>query len=370
MPHASTLVVKIGTAALSAQDGVPDSGLLDSLVGELAALKRAGNYVVLVTSGAVGTGRALAKRNKLSGHNDPVTERQILASLGQARLMAIYQDILAKHGMLASQILLTKQDFHTRAHHKHMLRLFEALRERPEILPIVNENDCVTVDELMFTDNDELAGLLAAMVGAERLVILSNIAGVYDKPPDQDGAKILPRIDWARPKDLPSDVRGSSREGRGGMASKMNMARKMSALGISTHIASAREPSVLDRILRGDPVGTSFAPNPGKRNAVKRWLASEVNQAPAFVTANACLAEMLRDPHRAISLLPVGLEKVAGTFAKGDIVRIEDSDGATLAVGVARYDSAALRQALGKKRQPIFIHYDQLHRIECRDPFA
>lgn len=368
MPH--TLVIKIGTAALSAEDGAPDPRILGALVAELVELKQAGHYVVLVTSGAVGTGRAMAKKDKLLNHNDPVTERQILASLGQARLMTLYQDILAKHGMLASQILLTKQDFNSRTHHKHMLHLFEALREQPRILPIVNENDCVTVDELMFTDNDELAGLLAAMIGAERLVILSNIAGVYDRPPDQPGATIIPSIDWSDKKNLPSDVRGSSRGGRGGMASKMNMAQKMSALGIRTHIASAKESAVLNRIMRGEPVGTSFAPAARKQNAVKRWLASEVNQAPACVTANSCLIEMLRDPHRALSILPVGLEKVTGTFAKGDLVRIVDMGGATLAIGVARYDSAALRQMLGKKRQPVFVHYDQLHRIECRDPFA
>ncbi|MER2519797.1 MAG: glutamate 5-kinase [Bdellovibrionales bacterium] len=370
MVSSNTLVVKIGTAALSAEDGAPDPRILGALVGELAELKRQGHYVVLVSSGAVGTGRAMAKKDKLAGSNDPVTERQILASLGQARLMALYQDILAKHGILASQILLTKQDFKTRSHHKHMLHLFEALREQPRILPIVNENDCVTVEELMFTDNDELAGLLAAMIGAQRLVILSNIAGVYDRPPDQPGAKIIPSIDWNDKKALPSDVRGASHGGRGGMASKMNMVRKMSALGIRAHIANAKENAVLSRIVNGEPVGTAFAPLPRKRNAVKRWLASEVNQAPASVTANACLVDMLRDPHRALSLLPVGLEKVTGTFAKGDLVRIVDESGATLAIGIARYDSAALRQSLGKKRQPVFIHYDQLHRTECRDPFA
>jgi glutamate 5-kinase len=145
------------------------------------------------------------------------------------------------------------------------------------------------------------------------------------------------------------------------MASKLNIARKMAALGIRMHIASAHEPDVVNRILRDEPVGTAIAPLPGKRNTVKRWLASEVSAAPAAVTANEGLAAMMRKPGQAISLLPVGLSAVKGEFGKGDLVQVVDEKGKMLALGVARYDAAALKQALGKKQQPVFIHYDQLH---------
>ena len=355
------LVVKIGTAALSLPDGTPDPVLLGSLVAELAALKRDGHNVVLVTSGAVGTGRGLIK-NKMRLHNcDRVAERQILASLGQARLMALYQELLAPHGFLAAQVLLTKQDFRTHSHHKHMSRLFAALREQSHILPVINENDSVTLDELMFTDNDELAGLLAALFNADRLIILSHVAGVYDRPPDEAGAAIIPLIDWQQKKGVPGQPKGKSTTGRGGMSSKLNIARKMAALGIRTHIASAHEPDVVTRILRDEPVGTAVAPLPGKRNTVKRWLASEVSAAPATVTANEGLAAMLRKPGQAISLLPVGLTGMKGEFGKGDLVQVVDEKGKMLALGVARYDAAALKYALGKKQQPVFIHYDQLH---------
>ncbi len=145
--------------------------------------------------------------------------------------------------------------------------------------------------------------------------------------------------------------------------SKLAVAKKMSALGIRTHIAPASEAKIIARLLRDEAVGTTVLPLPGKRNAVKRWLPSEVNKAPAFVTANERLATMMRKPDQTISLLPVGLTKISGTFSKGDLVQIVDDSGKTLALGVARYDAATLRQALGKKQQPVFIHYDQLHRI-------
>ena len=358
-----TFVIKIGTAALGAADGMPDARLLGALVGEIAALKRAGHQVILVSSGAVGTGRAMVAKNAPLHPSDPVAEKQILASLGQARLMSLYQDLLTPHGLLASQILLTKRDFSSRAHHKHMAHLFAALTRQPHILPIINENDSVTVDELMFTDNDELAGLLAAMINAERLMILSHVAGVYDRAPDEEGARIIPLIDLAAKTGLPTSTKGKSQTGRGGMTSKLNIARKMASLGIRTHIAAARESGVIGRLLRDDAIGTTILPLPAKRNAVKRWLASEVNAAPASVTANTCLAAMLRGPDQSFSLLPVGLARINGTFAKGDLVHVVDESGAALALGIARYGAEELRPRLGQKQQPVFIHYDQLHRM-------
>lgn len=355
------LVVKIGTAALSRADGTPDPVLLGGIVTELAALKKGGHNVVLVSSGAVGTGRGLIKGRMNLRNCDRVAERQILASLGQAKLMTLYQELLAPHGFLAAQILLTKQDFRNHDHHKHMTHLFAALREQSHILPIINENDSVTLDELMFTDNDELAGLLAALFAADRLIILSHIDGVYDRPPDEPGSQIISTIDWQDKKGVPGSTKGKSTTGRGGMASKLAIAKKMAGLGIRTHIAAAKEAEVLARLLRDETVGTTSLPLPGKRNTVKRWLASEVASAPASVTANDGLASIIRKPGQAVSLLPVGLTRVKGEFGKGDLVQVVDEKGKLLALGVARYDADALRQSLGKKQQPVFIHYDQLH---------
>ncbi|MEJ0063957.1 MAG: hypothetical protein WDO70_12425 [Alphaproteobacteria bacterium] len=179
-----------------------------------------------------------------------LAERQILAALGQPRLMTLYQDLLAPHGIIPAQILLTKQDFRTRDHHKNIAHLFAMLHGQPHILPVVNENDSVAITELMFTDNDELAGLLAAMLNADRLIILSNIAGVYDCPPDEPGAAVIPVIDWQEKKSAVTV--GKSKTGRGGMASKLGIAKKMAMLGIRTHIASAREPEIIGRIMRDE----------------------------------------------------------------------------------------------------------------------
>ncbi|MFY9286969.1 MAG: glutamate 5-kinase [Alphaproteobacteria bacterium] len=254
------LVIKIGTAALGAGDGMPDPKVLGALVTELAALKKAGHQVLLVSSGAVGTGRAMVKKHAPLQPCKPGAEKQILASLGQANLITLYQHLLDKHGLLASQILLTKQDFSSKDHHKHMADLFSALQKQPHILPIINENDCVTNEEMVhvdnFSDNDELAGLLASMMKADRLIILSHIKGVYDRPPDQKGATIIPLID-ANKK---ISTKGKSQSGRGGMASKLAVARKMAKLGICTHIASANEKNVLARLLADKPLGTTFMP--------------------------------------------------------------------------------------------------------------
>lgn len=369
MSQSLTLVIKIGTAALGASDGMPDARLLGSLVDEIAGLKKAGHQVVLVSSGAVGTGRAMMKKQKPLQHCDPIAERQILASLGQARLLALYQELLTPHKLLASQILLTKQDFHSRRHHKTIGHLFASLRQQPHILPIINENDCVTVDELMFTDNDELAGLLAAMMQADRLIILSHIAGVYDRSPEETGASIIPLIDFMKKMGIPGATRGTSKGGRGGMQSKLAMARKMASLGIRSHVAAARESKIITRLLKGEAIGTTVAPLPVRRSAVKRWLASEVHHISANVTANARLADILRTVEARISILPVGLTKISGSFDKGDLVQLVDERGQPLALGVARYDAENLKPALGQKNQPVFIHYDQLHRLR-HDQFA
>jgi len=358
------LIIKIGTAALGAANGMPDTERLGRIVAEIALLKKQGHHIILVSSGAVGTGRAMVKNHKGSiQHCNPVIERQILASLGQAKLMAFYQELLTPHELMASQILLTKQDFRTRGHYKYIVNLFASLQRQPNILPIVNENDSVTIDELMFTDNDELAGLLATIVNADRLIILSHIAGVFDRPPDEKDAHIIPFIDWKKNKGLPESTQGKSQTGRGGMKSKLGITRKMAALGIRTHIAAASEPQIITRILSNENIGTTISPLPGKRNAVKRWLASDMNQAPASVVANSCLAAMIRQTGQVMSILPVGLIKISGQFTKGDLVKIVDEEGLTLALGIARYDTATLKQALGKKQQPVFIHYDQLHSV-------
>jgi glutamate 5-kinase len=367
MAASETLIIKIGTQTLTKKNGTLNLPLMRDLVQQIVTLKKQGHRVILVSSGAVGTGRALVAKNPLKKIADPVNEKQILAAIGQAHLIQTYQKMLDKHGITAAQILLTKQDFVTKHHYQNIEHLFQSLRSQDKILPIVNENDSVAIQELMFTDNDELAGLLAAQLAADRLIILTNVDGVYDRVPSEIGAEIIPVMDPQGKKGapFPSVSTEKSMAGRGGMLSKVNTARRMSNVGITMHIAAGYEPNIMVRLVQGETIGTTILPHK-KISSVKRWLAAAPNerhqQAVAHVIANKTLADKLRDPDHVLSILPVGLIGIRGQFAKHDRVHVVDEKGHILAVGLARYDDATLKDRLGQQKQPVFLHTDTLYR--------
>ena len=362
-----TLVIKIGTQTLTTADGVLDYSVLQNLVAQIASLKKQGHFVVLVTSGAVGTGRGLLQQRPQLHAASPINEKQILAAIGQAHLMQAYQQILDQYNLQGAQILLTKQDFITKHHYQNIAHLFQSLRQQDFILPIVNENDSVAIQELMFTDNDELAGLLAAQLGADRLMLLTNVAGVYDKSPSEPGAQIIPVIDsnGKAGAPMPSLTAEKSALGRGGMQSKINTARKMSRLGITTHIANGHEKDVVIRLATNEQVGTTVLPQ-RKASSVKRWLAMAPQYGASMETpsviANTRLTEQLKDPDKILSILPVGLTAINGLFAKGERVQVLSEDNELLAIGLARYDVNQLRDCLGQQQQPVFLHIDTLFR--------
>ncbi len=360
-----TFVIKVGTQTLTTPAGLLDVSLLADLIAQIVTLKQQGHFVVLVSSGAVSTGRSLLANRSPLQTNNVINEKQILAAIGQTYLMQAYQKILDRHAMQSAQILLTKQDFITRHHYQNIAHLFESLRQQAFILPIVNENDSVAIQELMFTDNDELAGLLAAQLSADRLILLTNVDGVYDRAPSQPDASIIPVIDPAN-KNMPSLTAEKSALGRGGMQSKLTTARKMSGLGITTHIANGRTPHIMTRLVNDEAVGTTILPQ-RKKSSVKRWLAitpqtQDHGLMTPNVTANVCLAEQLRDPDKTLSILPVGIIGVTGEFTKGDRVHVLSEDLELLAIGLARYDSATLISRLGQQKQPVFLHTDTLYR--------
>jgi glutamate 5-kinase len=355
-----TLVIKIGTQALTTTSGALDRAMLASLSKQVSALKDQGHFVVLVSSGAVGAGRQLLGGKTLP---DPVTTKQVAASLGQAQLIQTWQAECAPYGLTAAQVLLTRQDFQTRSHYLNIQRLFDAYRVLPKILPIVNENDSVAIQELMFTDNDELASLVAMQLQADRVMILSSVPGVYDGDPSQPDAKIIPVLDpdGKRGMAIPSVSQSKTATGRGGMVSKLASSRKLARVGITTHIADAREDNVLARLLADERLGTTILAA-RKAGPIKRYLASGQGKLSGAITANACLAEQLRDPDRILSILPIGLTAIDGAFEKGDLVAVHDEQGERLAVGVAKYGDKVLRGYLGQPRMPVFLHYDSLLR--------
>jgi len=352
------IVIKVGTQSILSPEGIPCEPVMAHLVEQIAQLQKAGHNVVLVSSGAVGSGRKVAQELLGRAFGSSLGEKQVLASLGQHELMHIYATLFKAHNILASQLLLTKQDFNTRNHYLNISRILQVILSHKNIVPIINENDSVAIEELMFTDNDELAGLIAAQMNADKLIILSNVAGVYSKHPNEEGAELIASIEPEQ--DGPAISSTTSEMGRGGMLSKLSTARKMSALGITTHIASIDEPKIIIRLVAHESVGTIILPKKKKSN-IKRWLAYNSDKKMGSITINDCLLAIVKEGKRAISLLPIGIIACRGNFKKGDLVEILGPKGEKLGLGIAKYDANKLNDNLGLKDQPEFIHYDQLH---------
>lgn len=352
------LVIKVGTQSILSADGTPFEPVMRHLVEQIVALQAAGHHVVLVSSGAVSSGRKVARQLLGREYGSSLGEKQVLASLGQHELIRVYAAMFREHNILASQILLTKQDFQTRQHYLNIARLLREIVEHKNIVPIINENDSVAIEELMFTDNDELAGLIAAQMNADKLIILSNVEGVYTGHPDAEGSGLIAVIDPAR--GWPDVSSEKSTHGRGGMISKLGTAKTMSSLGITTHIASMSQPFVVTRIVAREALGTTILPSK-KQSSIKRWIAYHSDKKTGYISVNPCVLGILRENKRVISLLPVGIEACHGDFKRGDVVDILTGDGQKIGVGLARYDAAKLQEYLGQKDKPEFIHYDHLH---------
>lgn len=351
------IVIKVGTQSILSSDGTPFEPVMLHLIEQIVALQKEGHHVVLVSSGAVASGRKVAKSFIGCHYGHSIGEKQVLASLGQYELMHIYASMLKKHNMLASQLLLTKQDFQTRQHYLNISRLLREILDHKNIIPIINENDSVAIEELMFTDNDELSGLIAAMLNADKLIILSNVEGVYTKHPNEAGSELISMIS---PKHVWPDVSAvKSLLGRGGMISKLGTARKMSTLGITTHIASINHSTVIMRLLQNEPIGTTILPTK-KRSNIKRWMAYS-EKMTGSITLNACLVNIIKENKRIISILPVGIEKFTGDFKRGDLIEILTPQQEKIGIGIAKYDTTKLNDYLGQSSKPEFIHYDHLH---------
>lgn len=252
------IVIKVGTNVLTRPDGRLDVTSISRLVDQIATLKRVGTELVLVSSGAVGAGRGLLAETDAET-TDEVARRQVFSALGQVRLMELYRQLFAGHGLLCAQVLATKGDFRDKMHYDNMLGCLRALL-RDEIVPVVNENDVVAVAELMFTDNDELAGLMARMLGVDALVILSSVEGVYDGNPNDPGSTLLPHLGadaGARLSGIISGRRSSG--GRGGMSTKLRIAGETARAGIPVLIGSGRRAGILDCLQDDRWPGTTIA---------------------------------------------------------------------------------------------------------------
>ena len=342
---------------LAKPDGTLTVSRIAHLVDQISYLRKNGIEVVVVSSGAVAAGRAVLEPLKKT---DAVSKRQMWAALGQVKLISRYSDFFNEHGLICAQVLTTKENFSSRAHYLNMKNCFTTLLEN-KVIPIVNENDTISVTELMFTDNDELSGLIASMVNSDALILLSNVDGVFSDNPKNKDAKLIEQIE-VNDKESESGIsREQSDFGRGGMITKFRIAQKVAGDGIAVHVANGTTENVIIRILTDKEFKhTFFVPNKKASSGVKKWIGYSDGFAKGEVVINAGAAKAL-DSDKAVSLLPVGIVKVSSEFKKDDLIRIVDESGKVIGVGKAGYGSAKVETGKLSEKQKPLIHYDYLY---------
>lgn len=353
------IVVKIGSNVLTRPDGLLDVTRLSALVDQLAELRKSGIEVIVVSSGAVAAGRGELCRLDGLGRLDPVSSRQLFSAVGQAKLINRYYDLFREHGINCGQVLATKENFDRRLHYLNQKNCMETMLSHG-VIPIVNENDTVSVTELMFTDNDELSGLIAAMMDASRLIILSNIDGMYTGDPADPASTLIARI--ALDDDPTSFVAASkSSHGRGGMASKCRIARLVAADGIEVVIANGRRDGILTALCSGaDVPHTLFEPAPRPASSLRKWIAHSGSFAKGALRVNAGAAEaLLRQP--GVSLLAVGVDAVEGDFDADDIVSVVSDKDEIIGWGRVSVDARTAAAMLGKAGGRPLIHADYIY---------
>jgi glutamate 5-kinase len=343
---ARTLVVKVGTSVLSRDDDTLDESRMNDLARQLHAVRASGRQVVLVSSGAIGAGIGLLG---LPGRPGDLPHLQAAAAVGQAHLIRRYDDCLQQYGYRAAQLLLTANDFKQRARYLNVRNTLRTLFEY-NIIPIINENDTVSVDEIRFGDNDRLAALVSHLLDAPLVVILSVVDGLYDSDPRSPGSRVIRLVDeWDESlRSLATKDRSS--RGTGGMHTKLESVRIATSVGENVIIASGRNPRVLDQILAGEEVGTLFLGRSGSLPAWKRWIGYSQPPRGQLVLdegARAAVSEKGR------SLLAIGVKGVRGDFRKGEVVSLVDAVGKEFARGLSNYSAEDLVRIAGQKTESI-----------------
>jgi glutamate 5-kinase len=350
------IAIKVGSNVITGKDGSLNDGRILRLVEDVAILWKQGIEVILISSGAVAAGRSEINPSKKT---NIIAAKQIWAAIGQVKLMSSYQFLFGKYGIQAGQLLATKDSFRDRRHYLNMKNCISAMLEN-RVLPIVNENDTISVNELMFTDNDELSGLISSMMDCKSLFILSNVDGVFDGIPGKEGTHLIEKI-REDSEDLDQYISTvKSGFGRGGMITKCTIARKIASEGINVFIANGTRDAIITDIIRGKDVPyTHFIPSSKNESGVKKWLSHSDTFAKGAVIINSgAKAALLGE--KATSLLMIGIVKVEGFFKKGDIVRIFDEKRTSIGLGKSQYDSEKAGKNIGAKLSKPFIHYDYL----------
>jgi glutamate 5-kinase len=351
LKNVSRMVVKLGTGVLTDNRKQLDLAQMGQLVSQIAAQRRAGREVAIVTSGAVGAGMGFLGYSKRPANLD---ELQACAAVGQSRLMTTYEKLFAQYGLQVAQVLLTHDDLEHHDRHLNARNTLITLLGHDHVVPIINENDAVSVTELRFGDNDRLSALVASLLPADLLVILTTVEGVlegYGGP----AAKVLPTVE-----NISQAVEGMAKGTQsvtavGGMASKVQAAKIVIRSGIPLVIASGRNKDVLAAILAGRQEGTIFLPRKDKLKGRKRWIAF-FHRPKGSLIVDAGAKKALREGGK--SLLPPGIVRCEGNFAAGEIVRICDLDGMEFARGIADFGAEMVRA--GRLPRTEVVHRDNL----------
>jgi glutamate 5-kinase len=344
LPRLNRLVVKVGTGSLTDPGGRFDRQNCERLATELAAAGRS-RKLVLVSSGAIALGAEKLGLQRVAGKPWDIATKQALAAAGQPDLVAAWGRALAPHGVKVAQVLLTAEDLASRKRFLNARRTFARLLEL-SVLPVVNENDTVAVEEIKVGDNDSLAALVATCVEAELVVMLSDVEGLYDRDPRRAGARLVgevPRVG----AEVERIAGGAGSElSTGGMATKVRAAKKLAQQGVATALLSGRRPSALAGLLTGEPVGTFFPPDPERLSGRKGWLAAAA-KGKGVILVDAGARRALVEQGK--SLLPSGVRGVSGQFGVGDPVDIAVEARRPFARGLAGYSAEEVKRIAGLK---------------------
>lgn len=342
----------MGTNLVSGASDVLDDQVLGDLARQVAELRKRGVEILLVTSGAVAAGRSALGARGIQLERRDVAYRQVLAAVGQSRLMGEYERHFQEHGLAIAQALLSRGDLESRLRYLNIRNTLERLLALG-VVPIINENDVVAVEELedeVFGDNDRLSAMVANTVDADVLLLLGEVEGLYSADPNLDpGAELIRQVD--RIDDTIDGIAGPALGGRsrGGMASKVQAARIATAFGATVVIASGRKTDVLLRLHAGESVGTRFDAASTPRESRKRWILTGVSSSRGGVLVDAgAVRALVENGH---SLLPAGITRVGGEFERGDIISITGPDGRVLGWGIANYGAADVGLMRGKRSE-------------------
>ena len=366
LQKAKRIVIKVGTSTITYANGKRNFSQIDRLAREISDLQNQGKEMILVTSGAVAVG---VDRMGLPGKPKTIPDKQAAAAVGQGVLMHTYEKFFADYGQIVAQVLITKTEAIDRHRYTNTRNTFmELMRQR--VIPIVNENDVVALDELKIGDNDNMSALVAGIVDADLVIILSDVDGLYTaNPQTHPDAVIVPEVAEITPEIEASAGGVGSARGTGGMATKIQAAKAATSSGIHLVIASGTEKNAITRVLQGEELGTLFVSRENRLQFRKRWLAFGAKIAGSIVVDDGC-AKAIRKAG-GCSILPAGVFAVQGEFLPGSTVSVIDKDAHELARGLVHYSSAELEQIkgcnsgeianiLGHKNFDEVIHRDDL----------